>query len=174
MAPANCAHPASVPPPSYHHTVARAPPLDALTLVTRLELLTLCRLAVQLTQRQCPPPLSAGRGGAPCVYTEETPLLLALGCWLPLGIDGQPRVPSKAQQSKRLRAAGAPPSELPLVLLAERTAMTPYQVTVDEQTLQRLFRGDGQLAHLLEAIFNQVLEAQVAEQLQARRYKRSE
>ncbi|HEV2458078.1 MAG TPA: hypothetical protein VGS80_06900 [Ktedonobacterales bacterium] len=90
---------------------------DALTLVTRLELLTLCRLAVQLTQRQCPPPLSAGRGGAPCVYTEETLLLLALAYWLPLGIDGQPRVPSKAQQSKRLRAAGAPPSELLLVLL---------------------------------------------------------
>jgi putative transposase len=51
--------------------------------------------------------------------------------------------------------------------------MTPYQVTLDEQTLQRLFRGDGQLAHLLEAILNQVLEAQVAEQLQAGRYERS-
>src|SRR5258708_1015854 len=139
---ARCAHPAAVPPPSYHRTVATALHLDALTLVTRLELLTLCRLAVQLAQRQCPPPLPAGPGGAPRVYTEETLLLLALlrtlwrlsyqelhdwlcawpalalACRLPLGIDGRPRVPSKAQQSKRLRAAGAPPSELLFVLLA--------------------------------------------------------
>src|SRR5258707_4644975 len=138
---ARCAHPGGGPPPSYHRTVATALHLDALTLVTRLELLTLCRLAVQLAQRQCPPPLPAGPGGAPRVYTEETPLLLALlrtlwrlsyqelhdwlcawpalalACRLPLGIDGRPRVPSKAQQSKRLRAAGAPPSELLFVLL---------------------------------------------------------
>jgi len=37
MAPAYCAHPASVPPPSYHRTVATALHLDALTLVTRLQ-----------------------------------------------------------------------------------------------------------------------------------------
>jgi transposase len=42
---------------------------------------------------------------------------LALACGLPLGPDGRPRVPSKAQQSKRLRAAGAPASELLFVLL---------------------------------------------------------
>ncbi len=42
---------------------------------------------------------------------------LALACGLPLGADGRPRVPSKAQQSKRLRAAGAPPSEMLFVLL---------------------------------------------------------
>jgi hypothetical protein len=42
---------------------------------------------------------------------------LALACGLPLGPDGRPQVPSKAQQSKRLRSAGAPPSELLCVLL---------------------------------------------------------
>jgi transposase len=42
---------------------------------------------------------------------------LALACGLPLGPDGRPRVPSKAQQSKRLRVAGAPASELLFVLL---------------------------------------------------------
>src|SRR5258708_17628072 len=141
MAPAVCADQAPVPPPSYHRTMATALHLDALTLVIRLHLLQRCRIAVQLAQRQCPPPLPAGPGGAPRVYTEETLLLLALlrtlwrlssqelhdwlcawpalalACGLPLGQDGCPRVPSKAQQSKRLRAAGAPASEMLFVLL---------------------------------------------------------
>jgi transposase-like protein len=52
--------------------------------------------------------------------------------------------------------------------------MTQYQVTLDEQTLQRLFRGDSQLAQLLESVLNQVLEAQVGEQVQAGRYERTE
>jgi hypothetical protein len=141
VAPALCTHPAPVPPPSYHHTAATALHLDALTRVTRLELLALCRLAVRLAQRQCPPPLPAGPGGAPRAYPEETLLLLALlrtlwrlsyqelhdwlyawpalalACGLPPGLDGRPRVPSKAQQSKRLRAAGAPTSAMLLVWL---------------------------------------------------------
>lgn len=37
--------------------------------------------------------------------------------------------------------------------------MTQYPVTVNAQTLQRLFSGDSQLAQLLESILNQVLEA---------------
>jgi hypothetical protein len=56
---------APVPPPSYHRTVATALHLDALTLVRRLQLRALRQLAVQLAQQQCPPPLSAGPGGAP-------------------------------------------------------------------------------------------------------------
>src|SRR5262249_58726705 len=127
--------------PSYHRTLGRALHLDALTVVTRLRLLSVCRLAVLLAERQCPPPLPAGRGGAPRIYSEESLLLLALlralwrlsyqethdwlrawpalalACGLPRGADGQPRVPSKAQQSKRLRAAGAPASEMLFVLL---------------------------------------------------------
>src|SRR5262249_52452829 len=42
---------------------------------------------------------------------------LALACGLPQGGDGRLRVASKAQQSKRLRAAGAPASEMLFVLL---------------------------------------------------------
>src|SRR5260221_558891 len=139
MTPALCTHQVPVPPPSCHHTLATSLHLDALTLVTRLELLALCRLAVQLAHRQCPPPLPAGPGGAPRVYTEETLLLLALlrtlwrlshrelhdwlvvwpalACGLPPGPDRWPRVPSPAQQSRRLRAAGAPASETLFVLL---------------------------------------------------------
>ncbi len=141
MTPAVCPDQAPIPPPSYHRGVATALHVDALTLVRCLHLLALCRLAVHLAQQQCPPPLPAGPGGAPRIYTEESLVLLALlrtlwrlssqephdwiGAWpalalaggLPLGADGRPRVPSKAQQSKRLRAAGAPASEMLFVLL---------------------------------------------------------
>jgi len=51
--------------------------------------------------------------------------------------------------------------------------MTHYQVTLDAQTLQRLFSGDNQLGQLLEAVVNQVLDAQVTEQLQAEPYERT-
>src|SRR5258706_7258817 len=78
MAPAVCPVQAPVPPPSYHRTMATALHLDALTLVTRLQLLARCQLAVQLAQRQCPPPLSAGPGAAPRISSEESLLLLAL------------------------------------------------------------------------------------------------
>ena len=142
MAPAVGLDQAPIPPPSYHRTMAAALHVDALTLVRRLELLALCRVAVYLAHQQCPPPLPAGPGGAPRIYSEESLLLLALlrtlwrlsyqelhdwlgawptlalACGLPLGPDGLPRVPSKAQQSKRLRAAGAPASEMLFVLLA--------------------------------------------------------
>lgn len=70
-----------VPPPAYHRVQARLGPalhIDALTLVTTLRLLILCRLAVRLARRRCPPPLPAGPGGAPRVYSEESLLLLAL------------------------------------------------------------------------------------------------
>jgi transposase len=132
---------APIPPPSYHRASARALHVDALTLVRRLHLLALCCVAVHLAQQRCPPPLPAGPGGAPQIYREESLLLLALlrtlwrlsyqelhdwlvawpalarACGLPLGPDGRPRVPSKAQQSKRGRAAGAPASEMLFVLL---------------------------------------------------------
>jgi putative transposase len=52
--------------------------------------------------------------------------------------------------------------------------MSPYQVTLDPQLLQRLFSGESQLGQLLEAILNQILEAQVTEQLQAAPYERTE
>ena len=55
-------HQAPVPPPSYQREQAKQRPalhLNALTLVTTLHLLTLCRLAVRLAHRRCPPPLEA-------------------------------------------------------------------------------------------------------------------
>lgn len=52
--------------------------------------------------------------------------------------------------------------------------MTQYQRTLDSETLQRLFTGDGQVGRLVEAVLNQVLNAQVTEQLQAAPYERSE
>ena len=134
---------APVPPPSYQRAQARlssALHLDALTLVTTLHLLTLCRMAVCLAHRRCPPALPAGPGGAPRTYSEESLLLigllrtlwrlsyqdmhdwlkswpaLALACGLPLNRQGQPRIPSKSQQCKRRHAAGAPLHESLFVL----------------------------------------------------------
>lgn len=52
--------------------------------------------------------------------------------------------------------------------------MTQYQLTLDTETLQRLFVGDGQVGRLLESVLNQVLKAQVSEQLDAAPYERSE
>src|SRR5262249_4171068 len=127
-------------PPAYHRSLAHALHLDALSLIRRLHLLDLCTLAVQVAQQRCPPPLPAGLAGAPRVYREESLLLLALlrtlwrlsyrevhdclvawpalalACGLPVDLAGSPRVPSPAQQSKRLRAAGAPACELLFVL----------------------------------------------------------
>ena len=134
---------APVPPPCYQRAQARLGPalhIDALTLVTTLHLLTLCRLAIGLAHRRCPPPLPAGPGGAPRTYSEESLLLigllrtlwrlsyqdmhdwlkswpvLALACGLPLGKDGHVRVPCKSQQCKRRHTAGAPVHESLFVL----------------------------------------------------------
>ena len=105
-----------------------------------LHLLTLCRLAVRLAHWRCPPPLPAGPGGAPLVYSEASLLLiallrtlwrlsyqdmhdwlvawpaLALACGLPTGRDGRPRIPSASQQWKRAAQAGAPVCEALFVL----------------------------------------------------------
>ena len=78
MVPVPCEGQMPVPPPVYHRAHAKLRPalhLDALTLVTRLHLLALCRLAARLAQRRCPPPLSAGPGGRPRQYSEESLLL---------------------------------------------------------------------------------------------------
>jgi transposase len=119
--------------------------IDALTLVTRLHLLALCRRAVHLSQRHCPPPLPKGPGGAPRRYSEESLLLiallrtlwrlgyqemhdwlvawpaLALACGLPPAPDGTVRVPSPAQMCKRAARSGAPPCAM-LFVLAVRVA----------------------------------------------------
>ena len=140
---------APVPPPAYHRMQERLGSnlhIDALTLVSTLHLLTLCRLAVRVAHRRCPPPLPAGPGGAPRIYSEETLLLiallrtlwrlsyqdmrdwlgawpaLALACGLPLDAHGAPRIPSVSQQWKRGHRAGAPVTEA-LFFLTVRTAI---------------------------------------------------
>jgi len=144
MVPALCANTAAVPPPSYQRAVQKQPKalhVTALTVVASLRLLDLCRLAVRLAHRRCPPPLPEGPGGRPPTYREESLLLLALlrtlwrlsyqdmhdwlrawpalalACGLPHDRAGRPRVPSPSQQCKRAAAAGAPPYEMLFVVV---------------------------------------------------------
>ena len=149
MMPTTVNEQAPVPPPAYHRAQARlglALHIDALTLVTTLHLLTLCRLAVRLAHRRCPPPLPAGPGGVPRTYSEESLLLiallrtlwrlsyedmrdwlrdwpaLALACGLPLRKDGSPRIPCPSKPRKRGKQAGAPLPEA-LFILSVLTAI---------------------------------------------------
>ena len=142
---------APIPPPSYQRAQARlsrALHIDALTLVTTLHLLALCRLAVSLAHRRCPPPLPAGKGGRPRTYSEESLLLisllrtlwrlsyqdrhdwlkswpaLALACGLPLNKEGQPLILSPSQHCKRRHAAGAPLHESLFVLVVLQAIRT--------------------------------------------------
>ena len=76
---------APIPSPSYHRREvqaqaqrARALHINALTLIETLHLLALCRLAVQVAHRRCPPPLPKGVGGRPLTSREESLLLIAL------------------------------------------------------------------------------------------------
>jgi hypothetical protein len=78
MAPALYANQTPVPQPAEHRSMATALYLDALTLVTRLQLLEGRRVVVQVAQQPCPPPLPAGPGGAPRRSREEPLLLLTL------------------------------------------------------------------------------------------------
>lgn len=81
MAPLHVTNQAPVPPPAYHRAQAKlgaALHIDALTLVSTLHLLSLCRLAVRLAHHRCTPPLPAGPGGASRTYGEESLLLIAL------------------------------------------------------------------------------------------------
>lgn len=55
--------------------------------------------------------------------------------------------------------------------------MAQYQISVDSQLLHQLFLGNSQdagVAKLLESVLNQVLQAQVTEQVEADRYERTE
>jgi hypothetical protein len=71
---------ATVPPPCYQRVQTKGPALhmNVLTVVTTLHLLTLCRLAVNMAHRRCPPPLPAGKGGAllKCIIIEYKYILL--------------------------------------------------------------------------------------------------
>jgi putative transposase len=51
--------------------------------------------------------------------------------------------------------------------------MTQYQLMLDSESVQRLFGENEHLTQLLEAVVNQVLEAQVSEHLHAEPYERT-
>jgi transposase-like protein len=52
--------------------------------------------------------------------------------------------------------------------------MAQYQITVDDEILKGLFQQDGGVAKLVEQVLNQILQAQVTEQLKAAPYERTE
>jgi hypothetical protein len=65
MMPGLCTNQAPVTSPAYHRAQAHMGPalhIDAYTLITSLHLLALCRIAVRLSHRLCPPPLPARQG----------------------------------------------------------------------------------------------------------------
>jgi hypothetical protein len=80
MMPPLISNQAPVPPPAYHRMQVRLGSnlhIDTLTLVTTMHLLTLCRLAVRLAHRRCPPKLPAGLiiDGAPILAWRRTDLI---------------------------------------------------------------------------------------------------
>ena len=52
--------------------------------------------------------------------------------------------------------------------------MADYEINVPGNLLSRIFTEQNGLASLLEAVLNQVLDAQASEQLGAERYERSD
>ena len=52
--------------------------------------------------------------------------------------------------------------------------MALYQINLDDALLHGLFQQDGGMARLVEQVLNQILQAQVTEQLQAAPYERTE
>src|SRR5260370_30856665 len=151
MVPAPCRPTDPVPPPAYQRALAKRRPsvhIDCVSLVQRLHLLTLCRLAVRLGRGYCPLALPQGPGGRPGRYSEGSLLLIAVlrtlwrlsyqdmhdwlvswpalarACDLPLQADGRPYVPSPSQQCKRAAQAGAFSVE-PLYLLTVWEALPP-------------------------------------------------
>jgi len=121
-----------------------------------------------------PPPLPAGPGGRPQVYSEESLLLLALlrtlwrlsyqdmhdwlvawptlalACGMPRDRQGRVRVPSAAQQCKRGQRMGAPPSEMLFVVLVQFTRHTRLvggrDVIVDSAPILAWRRSDPDAA----------------------------
>ena len=178
MVPVPCQLTAPVPPPAYQRRLAKRGPtlhIDALTLVTRLHLLALCRQAVRLAQRHSPPLLPKGPGGTPRVYSAESLLLIALlrtlwrlgyremhdwlvawpalavACGLPSGPDGQVRVPSPSQMCKRAARAGAPPCETLFVLAVRealrRRLMSARDLIIDSAPIKAWCRRDPDARH---------------------------
>jgi len=170
---------APVPPPSFQRgqaRLSRALHIDALTLVTTLHLLTLCRLAVRLAHRRCPPPLpslakeedhaaTAKRACCssvscePCsAYRIRTCMIgayswpaLALACGLPLDKEGRPLIVSPSQHCKRRHAAGAPLHESLFVLVVvhalKRRLIGARDLIIDSAPILAWRRADPDAAY---------------------------
>jgi len=180
MVPIPCGDTAPVPPPAYQRALAKHSAglhLHALTVVRTLHLLALCRLAVRVAQRGCPPLLAKGPGGAPQIYSDASLLLialvrtlwrlslqdlhdwlvgwpaLALACGLPLDAQGRPRVPSPATMSKRAARLGAPAYEVLFVQTVRQALRTRLiggrDLILDSApiTAWRLADPDAQVGH---------------------------
>lgn len=180
MVPAPCLTTEAVPPPSYQRALAKRAlslHITALTLVLRLPLLSRCDRAVQLAHRRCPPPVRQSARGRLRVYREASLLLIALlrplwrlsyqemhdglVAWpdlawaggLPPGPEGRPRVPSASQQWKRGAVAGAPPSEMLLIVLVRealrRTVIRARDLIIDSAPIKAWGRSDpdAQVGH---------------------------
>ncbi len=52
--------------------------------------------------------------------------------------------------------------------------MAQFQITLDSEIVQGIFQRDDGLSTVVEQVLNQILKAQVGEQLQAERYERTE
>jgi transposase len=172
MVPAPCTPTDPVPPPAYHRALVKRRPalhLDALTVVTTLQLLTLCRLAVRVAHWYQPPALPKGPGGRPRRYSEESLLLiallrtlwrlsyqdmhdwlgswpaLALACGLPTQPDDRPWVPSPAQQCKRAAGSVLPLELLNLLVVREavsRRIIRARDLIIDSAPILVWRRGD--------------------------------
>ena len=176
MMPTTLDEQAPVPPPAYHRAQARQAGLhiDAVTLVTTLHLLALCRVAVRLAHWRCPPPLPAGPGGAPRRYSDASLLLIALlrtlwrlsyqdmhdwlcawpalahACGLPINQQSQYWIPSPSQQCKRSRAAGAPVHEslfvLTVLMAIRRRLIGARDLIIDSAPILAWRRADPDAA----------------------------
>ena len=169
---------APVPPPAYHRAQVRgrdALYIDALTLVRSLHLLVFCRLAVHLAHWHCPPPLSAGPGGAPRRYSEASLLLIGLlrtlwrlsyqdmsdwlrawpalasACGLLYDRQGQLCILSPSQQCKRRHTAGAPIHEsvfvLAVLVAIRRRLIGARDLIIDSAPILAWRRADPDAAY---------------------------
>ncbi len=159
MVPVPCVSTAPVPPPSYQRAVATSTPalhIDALTLVTRLHLLVLCRLAVGVAHRHCPPPCPRGRGQAAHLqrgeHAADRPAAHALAAELP----GHARVARRLARpglrpADGRRRSGARAQPLADVALSFTTTIIVALAAHDAGRPDLIRSSKRVLAHLWEA-----------------------
>lgn len=117
MIPANGRCQVPIPPPSYHRAMRSGLHVDALTVVTRLHLLALCRIALRLSQGWCSPPLPAGPAVAHGPPRKAWPDANRFQGFAPtLAMPGQVREPARALHLHPVELAFDPHASLIAVL----------------------------------------------------------